>query len=282
MDVGRRAMLALSVSGVAIGAASKAASPVIAIGGVAGFADLADANGTARLRRQANVRLYIHNTAWIAASPALRRRVLSVFGSSAPCDIELGEVDDAAGWFAGAWRELYLAYGVRPGRAHVNVSSLEAAWETYVHVARQAGFRSVSPILTPNLREFRRGAFDAPVWSNKRDAARAGGGITTDSPVTTYFDMPEAYRKYVAAELAWARSHGLWSAFIVSPGRSGQRFASLLKAQHADLKRRGCAPDEYIVENYEPNPPSSYVNMVGSEAQANSIAGVSLWLRMAT
>ena len=244
----------------------------IAVGGIAGFSDLADPANSAALRKLGGTMLYIHDYVWTRTSVAKRRAILANFDG--PADVEFGLVADAQGWFGSVYREDYQALGVRGQRGHVNVlaQNLQSDWRPFVDAARAHGFLSLAPILAPNQGEYRYAPFQDAQWQPYRDAARYGGGLTIDAPVDLFLSQPDAYRTFVETEIRWARAEHLHTAFILSPGNAALHFEAETIAVADRLRAAGTLPDEFIVETYEGGRPG-YPNSVGNDADPQSIVG---------
>lgn len=256
------------------------ARPSVAVGGVAGFADLADPAASTRLRehRARSVILYIHDYAWTRSLVADRRKVLALFGQGQ--DVEFGLMPDPSHWFHTVYRTQYTALGVTGHRGHVNGVKKRSItnWRRFVDAARQQGFVSIAPVAAPNSGQYVEFPFASSYWDFLRAAAVYGGGLTTDCPSDFFLTQPAGYRTFVMQELRWGKSAHLHTAFIVSPGQSGVDFLARTQDVLAELQTHGALPDEFIVENYEATPRRDYPNVVGPEGQKGAVASVALWL----
>ncbi|WP_428395668.1 hypothetical protein [Lichenicoccus sp.] len=251
----------------------------IAVGGIAGFSDLADPANSAALRKLGGTMLYIHDYVWTRTSVAKRRAILANFDG--PADVEFGLVTDAKGWFDSVYQDDYLALGVRGQRGHVNVlaRNLQSDWRPFVDAARARGFLSLAPILAPNQGEYRTAPFQDLRWQPYRDAARYGGALTIDAPVDLFLSQPSAYRIFVETELRWARAEHLHTAFILSPGNAAWHFEAETIAVADQLRAAGTLPDEFIVETYEGGR-QGYPNRVGNDTDPQSITGTARLLAL--
>lgn len=239
----------------------------IAVGGIAGFADLARPAMSDAFRQETDAALYIHDYVWSRTDSVIRRAILDVF--NAPADVEFGLVADAETWFASAYRTEYEDLGVRPGRGHVNLLSeqLAADWKPFVDAARRRGFKSIAPVITPNEQEFVNNPFESKNWQVYRDAASYGGGLTVDSPAEFFLNQPEAYRTFVVQEVQWARSMMLHTSFIISPGGVTGSFTQNADDVINHLVKNNGLPDEVVVENYSVAPSADGGRPTGNQGE---------------
>lgn len=256
--------------------------PKIFVGGVTGFSSLGDPENSRRLRSTCQAALYVHGYVWTRSSDAERKAVLAAF-AGAPMEVELGMVNNPSSWFEQGYRKKYVQAGVRAERAHVNgfKEARMDIWRQFVETGRKYGLKTISPIFSPNSRQYAHAAFKEGQWDFLREGARLGGGLTTDSPPGYFLAQPQAYQDFVMDELQWANTEGLHSTFIVSPGKSGPRFLEDTQRTVEILAKRKALPKTWVVENYDPKADPGYVNRIGSEEEADSVLGVSLWLAKA-
>ncbi|MGI4829118.1 MAG: hypothetical protein ACRYFU_13130 [Janthinobacterium lividum] len=243
---------------------------------MAGFAQLSSPTSSERLRRYPQVSLYIHDYSWTRLDPHIRRKILALFPKRQ--DVELGMMASPPGWFATVYAHQYAELGVAGRAAHVNgvLAYPMDVWKEMVASARHNGFSSIAPIMSPNSGQFASYPFDSSHWDYLRLAALIGGGLTTDSPSRFFLEQKPEYRQFVEQELIWAKQHHLHASFIVSPGTSGTNFRAQTDEVVSELQKAGAIPDEFIVENYEPDPKPGYVNIVGGEDQNSTVASVAL------
>jgi hypothetical protein len=104
-----------------------------------------------------------------------------------------------------------------------------------------------------------------------------------DSPPSFFLRNPIGYQRFVEDELRWARAEGLVATLIISPpGGSGGDFAAYTKLMLRQLSSENALPTAYVVENYRSHPPPDFRNLVGSESDIQSVAGVALWVAQNT
>jgi|GEM_PF-6024358 len=258
-------------------------NPIVALGGLPGFDKLTDPASLARLRGNSRFKLYIHNSAWLRLSDAQRRSVIANSGAAGVSpDIELGGWPDPKHWFDHEWKRDYASFRFQPRRGHVNINKWNT-WGDYTTIARENGFISLAPVVTPNHGQYVRGMLSsAPYWSLFREACRLGGGVTADIPVDFYFHQPEAYRTFIADEIIWAKTSNLWTTAILSPGAASRdTFMNLLMRQVADLAARGAYPDEYVVENYNTMSKPGIAELADGDLP-NTLNHAALWLLVNT
>ncbi|AIO32076.1 hypothetical protein [Burkholderia pseudomultivorans] len=252
----------------------------IFVGGVTGFDSLADPSNTALLRKTCRVGLYVHGYVWTRTPADEHKAVLSVFKDT-PMEVELGLAGDAQGWFEHGYKPKYIDQGIRTKRAHVNGLDSEDrldVWKRFVGVARTYGLETISPIFSPNSRQYMTASFSSPIWNFLREGATIGGALTTDSPPHYFLQQPDAYRQFILDELTWAKHNGLRATFIISPNNSGMKFLDDTKRTVEYLVKHNAVPDAWIVENYNAGANPAYANKIGSESNEQNILGVALWL----
>lgn len=252
----------------------------IFVGGVTGFESLGNPENTQLLRKTCRVGLYVHGYIWTRTSAEEHKSVLSVFKDT-EMEVELGLAGDANTWFEQGYKEKYINQGIQTKRAHVNGLDSEDrldVWKKFVTIARSYGLETISPIFSPNSRQYLTASFSTSVWNFLREGATLGGALTTDSPPHYFLQQPEAYRQFVLEEISWAKRKGLRTTFIISPNNSGTKFLEDTQRTLDYLKNKNVMPDAWIVENYNANSNPSYANRIGTESNAQNILGVALWL----
>ncbi len=253
---------------------------LVAVGGISGFTDLANPANTYALEA-CHVRLYLHRVAWERTLPGTREAILGVFKNAGSPVVEIEMHSNPTIYFRGYFTQQFLASGVVSREAHVNYFSVEhpfAEWTNFVDAGRAVGLSIVAPIFSPNNGQFQRGSFVSPIWDKVRMAAIYGGGLTLDPPSDFFLAQSYDYRRFTLDEIRWANVHHLRSTVIVSPGKSRGNFLYDTERFVSILKAAGAQPTQYVVENYEPRPDSTYQNSVGSEQGGNSVAAVALWI----
>jgi hypothetical protein len=252
----------------------------IAVGGTAGFEAMEDPANTERLRATCRVRLYLHDYGWNnLPTPQARDSVLKAFAGTGPAAVELGAVKHPDQYWGNYYTKIYLRRGVIADQAHINAATTVSMdnWKTFVDGGKTVGLKVVSPVFAPNTNQWKGAPFTDPKWDDIRARASYGGGLTVDSPPSYFLSQPPDYRTFVEAELRWARNHGLQATLIMSPSISGPSFGPDAVKVLDQLTEDKSLPTFLIVENYRPLPVDpSYVNVVGSENNPNSINGVAL------
>lgn len=267
----------------AFGAACDRQVRPITVGGVTSFDTLADPAASARLRASGMVGLYMHATAVQAAhDDGQLVGILSTFRNTGPLTLEMGlqttprQVQSLLLHWIPA-----MTGGVAANEMNVNgldaiVDAKQLAqWKYYVKVARSAGFKTISPVFSPN------GGnetlhFADPVYDRMREAARYGGGLTTDAPPGYFLGRGAAYQQFTADEIVWANTHGLRSTAILSPW--GNAFRQDAAAMLSILRRQRALPCNYVVENYNIKMSASSPVAIGYETGRDTVTGVALWL----
>lgn len=256
----------------------------IAVGGVDGFASLANPANTTILRASCEISLYIHDYIWTRLPPGhgTRRKILQIFKTTGPAVLELGASPDAAAYFGPYYRHNYTAHRVVAHIANINGAEnlTLPQWKAYVAAARTDGLKILALDWAPNGPIFwHHGKIDRKIWNRIKHRAAIGGGLTVDAPPSFFFSYTPDYRRFVVHEIQWTKAHHLLSTLIISPNVAGIRFLADTQQMIAYLKARHALPDHYIVENYAPLPvPKHLINLVGAETDSRSITGVALWL----
>ncbi len=267
-------------------AASRAGTCVFA-GGVAGVQALADASHSTAFRA-AGGGLYLHNNGWAALTPAQQRQVLDAFAGR-PIGIELGFNPSAEAW-AKRYQSGYAAMGIIPEFITANAFDKNnhptpEQWTHYTQVLRKQGGVPESTLILPTF-EYANFAPNIPkiVDTNVsrtpefQALIRAAGGITLDSPPGYFFGREQNYRDWIVDAIVWTQKAGLRVVLIVSPHRSGERFAEDTAKMIAYLSDCNALPDTFVSENYEAKPASDYPNLVGPETLPYTALGVGLQL----
>lgn len=253
----------------------------ILVGGTVNLSDLENPGNLQSLLTDCKVGLYIHDYAWTRLPDnSDRQKVLKTFEGRTTA-VELAATSKADQYWDQYYQQQYAAYGLTPSAVHINGSlklSLDQ-WKRYVDAARRNKVNIVSPVFTPNGGKWRDDPFSSPTWDLVKNMAIYGRGITLDSPPSFFIRSEDGYRKFVMDELRWARTAGIESTFIISPGNSGTQFLADTKKLLNAIRVCECWPDLIVVENYEPLPARvSYANPIGNEQNGNSILGVGKWL----
>jgi hypothetical protein len=254
---------------------------IIAVGGIYGFRDLVDPKNTQSLRSSCRVRLYLHRWSWTRTAGSDQNIILSNFKSVGRPIVEIDMKPDPKSYFQGFYTNTFVDHGVRSNEAHVNgfvYTDPVSEWKRFVDQARMVGLSTVSVVFSPNSDQFRIGNFGSAVWDTLRTAALYGHGITIDAPADFFFLEGSRYEQFIFDEIRWANKHNIQSAFIVSPGHSGDAFGNLTRQLVEVLAGQHALPSEFIVENYDAYPKQPYPNRVGSEHDSLSETGVALWI----
>lgn len=288
-----RPIRTLSAFGLAITAAALTVSPAsacsdhtkpIAVGGVDGFASLANPANSAILRKSCKVSLYIHDYIWtrLKHGNTTRQKILNVFKGTGPAMLELGASANASAYFGTYYKQTYLARGVIAHIANINGAGglTLPQWRAYVAGGRADGLKILAPVFAPNVNQlWHHGKIDRHVWDQNKRRALIGGGIAIDAPPSFFFWYTPDYRHFIVHEIQWANQNHLRSILIISPNTARRRFLSDTQLMVAYLRKRNAIPTNYVVENYDPLPwPKNFLNLVGSETSPYSVTGVALWM----
>ncbi|XAM01487.1 hypothetical protein OT109_08830 [Phycisphaeraceae bacterium D3-23] len=260
-------------------------APAVFTGGVAGVADLADPDHSARYRA-AGGGLYLHNNGWQALTDAQRQRVLDIF-DDAPIAIELG-FNPIAGW-PGLYEREYLRYGIEPDLIAANAFDRNnlptpEQWARYTRGMRAAGVGDDTRIL-PTFEYANFGENLATLTDNTlsrredfQQIADAAGGIVLDTPPQFFFEREQAYRDWVLDAIRWCNAQGHHCVVIVSPHHAAERFPEFVDRFVSYLEEHEAEVDAWVSENYHADAPDDYANVVGDEDEPATTLGVGLRL----
>ncbi len=259
----------------AVGQTRCSGQPHVTVGGVTGFASLADPAATRQLRASCDVGLYIHAEGWKPLDAATRARILAAFHDTGPAVVELGYANTPGGYFKNFYRPELIEQGVQADTALINGLCHDGApgASAYIAAAKQTGLSRVAIVFAPNSGQFRTSRFSDPLWDCVRTAAKAGGALAIDAPPHVFFALQAPYQRFVLDELRWARATGLRSYYIVSPNGSGTGFAAESARLFEVLAANHAVPSDVVFETYDIQRTDA-ANMVGSEDAVNSVAGV--------
>lgn len=266
---------------------------------------------------------------WLSLTPTQKEQMISVWGANGPQSLELGWEADGVGW-QNAYTTNYLPEGVVADEVSANISTTDAngfasdtdafatipasnisGWTVYVDGFRNlsnGAISSIYPVYSPNLKgkdssgnavdawleggagpnPFATGSF----FTDVREMAMYGGGITIDTPPQQFFhNIPagtdglgqEHYQAIAEGEVAWANANNLHSIWIISPNTSGANYNTITQQMIRALETNATGsqaniPSEYSVENYGTTASIENNNPIGSESSPNSELGVALWL----
>jgi Ca2+-binding RTX toxin-like protein len=267
----------------------------IMVGGIQGFADLADASNTVSLMATGRVSEYLHWAALLDAStgslvvPGAQAtlpqiaEMQAVFAHSSGSLAELNYDANPSSYFSGLFTSDYTKLGFHPANADVNMFDLwtqtggVAAWDAYVDQARDHGMQSVAPIYSPN------GVPGTFSWADAQfDPIRAmalyGGAIGIDAPPSFFFVQSAQYQQFIVDEIKWGVANGLRVSVIVSPYTGNSTYLADTQSYVQMLVAAGAVPTQWVAENYDVNVPATYPNRLGSEDQVNTVDNVALWL----
>ncbi|MDD2878779.1 MAG: hypothetical protein PHT60_08455 [Acidiphilium sp.] len=256
----------------------------IAVGGVDGFASLANPANTAILRSSCKVSLYIHGYIWtrLKKGSNIRHKILKVFKGTGPAMVELGASPNTAAFFGTYYEQNFRARGVIAHIATINGADglTLPQWKNYVTAGKSEGLKIIAPDFAPNVdQDWHNGTIDRHLWNQNKRRALIGGALAIDAPPSFFFWYTPNYRHFIVHEIQWANQNHLRSILIISPNTARRRFLSDTQQMIAYLTRQNANPTNYVVENYESLPwPKSFINLVGSETSRYSITGVALWL----
>ena len=259
-------------------------------GGVAGVEALTVATNSAAFRADGGG-LYLHNNGWGALNPAQHRQVLEVF-TNAPVALELGfggSESSAAAW-AAACRQNYLNLGIKPAFIAANAFADDnhptpAQWTVYMAALRAAGVPAGTLILPtfefqnfgPNLATLAQNTVSQR--ADFQAIIRSAGGLVLDTPPGYFFSREAAYHDWVVDAIHWTHEHGLKTVVIASPHFSKDAFAADTGRFLDYLRAQQALPDIFAVENYTPDAPADYPNVVGNENRPNTALGVARMLQ---
>jgi hypothetical protein len=269
----------------------------IMIGGIQGFANLANDANVSALIATGRASLYLHWAALCDASrwpinvpgaQATKAQITAIEHNFAASSGSIAELDYASptavsAYFSGLFTQEYTGLGFNANSANVNTEAVPlnaagyAGWVGYVNTARGYGLATVAPVYSPN------GFATIGHWSDAtyavvRQMALYGGAIALDTPPDFFFQQSAAYQQFAIDEIKWGVANGLRVSVIVSPGNAGSNFLANTQALVAFLTNAGALPTQWDAENYDVNVPANYPNNIGAETQTNTIANVALWL----
>lgn len=183
-------------------------------------------------------------------------------------------------------------------------------WQVYVDGFRNLAtdpIQNIYPVYAPNLKgkDANGNAVDAYLeggpgsnpfasgsfFTDVRQMALYGGGITVDSPPQQFFDnvggsgstTQADYQAIAEGEVAWANANNLHSIWIISPSTSKANYTAISQQLVRTLETNATGsqadiPSEYTVENYGVNSNITTYNPIGSEDTLNTQLNVALWL----
>jgi hypothetical protein len=243
-------------------------------GGISGLDDVTNPANIAALVATGTAGLYMHEDAMGAAYeagqlPAIAAAMSGTVGGT----IELGLVSDGVGFFAGWYAEVITANGFRPTEANVNADftspTFTRDWTDFVDAAKASGLQTVAPVFSPNVGDLPADGWDGAITAG----ALLGGALAIDAPPAFFLARGAAYQTFVETEIQWAHQNNLHVNVILSPYQDDATFAADSTQFVSMLSQAGALPDDWSVENY-----SNDAVQVGSDTQANSVAGVALWV----
>jgi hypothetical protein len=254
--------------------------PRVTVGGVTGFASLADPSATADLVKSCSVGLYIHAEAWKPLDDATRAHILSVFAKTGPAVVELGYVPTPEGYFKNFYKPTFLDKGVQSDTALINGLCAEgiAQAKRYVDAARGYGLKRVAVVFAPNSGQYKANPFADEKWSCERDAALYGGALAIDAPPHVFLGLKDGYINFIIDEIRWANQNHVATYYIVSPNASGERFADEATEVFQYFKRMNATPSNFVFETYDIHR-NDVANHVGKETDPTSVVGVTKRLR---
>ena len=252
------------------------------IGGVVGFDDLADPNNTSLLRATGIVGLYMQEGAMGAAWDAGQVGAIAAgMAGTGPGEVELNlqPAALAVDWFTTWWHTIWTNYGLGPTEDNVIIDFSNASWSSdfaaTVAEGRNFGITSFAPIFSPNNTSYALDSFsNDPQYAAIRSAAILGGALAIDAPPAYFFARGAAYQQFTYQEIQWAHQNDLRVTVIISPYGDDASFLADTQAFVASLNENNAAPTEWVVENYNSTDSTS----IGSDLDANSVAGVALWV----
>ena len=194
-------------------------------------------------------------------------------------EVNIQNAQYALAWFQSWWQYAWLDTGLAPNSINLIIDYTDPNWQSdfaaMVSAAQSYGVTTVAPIFSPNLGTDSLASFaTSSVYAALRAAALEGGGLTIDSPPEYFFARGEAYQQFIYTEIQWAQANDLRTTVIISPNYDDADFLYDTEAFVKLLAWHNATPSEWVVENYTPDDP----NGIGSEAVANTIANVALWV----
>jgi hypothetical protein len=248
--------------------------PRISVGGVGGFASLADPAATASLRRSC-VGLYIHAEGWKPIDDATKAAILANFKGTGPAAVELGFTEAPDGYFGKFYQTVFIDKGVNADTALINGLCKDGPDSAlkYIAVAKRFGLTKVAVVFSPNHGQYKTAGFADPQFDCVRTAAKAGGALAIDSPPHVFFALKSGYQQFVMDEIRWANSNGIPTYFIISPNGSQSRLAQESNLLVDTLAANQAVPSNYVFEAYCKLCTDTY-HQVGTENDPTSVVGV--------
>jgi hypothetical protein len=142
---------------------------------------------------------------------------------------------------------------------------MPASYAAKIKAAWGAAAGAIGPYYTPNDGTTYNTPFADPRFDDVRQTLLTAGALCTDAPPQFYLGQPEAYRVWVAAEIAWARAAGVTVVSSLFPMQSANEWADT-QATVADLLARGAVPTTWAINGYYGTPTGQNVpHPLGSE-----------------
>jgi hypothetical protein len=246
--------------------------PVIASGGTnsvdrQGMHDLALASNSASYRAGGG-QLYIHEVGWLRGSEEDRQAIAAlfpkppIFETGWPQAYQVAPSELLPYWPGGAF-VVCVDTSPWPLPAWMPVSAVETVKQAWSGKARFIGV-----YYTPNDSVTWKTPFSDPQFDGLRQALLAGGALCTDAPPQYYLAQTPAYRQWVADEINWATSHGVFVVSSLFPMESVD-FWSDTQFAVSDLAARGAYPNVWAVNGYYGTP---YVptHPIGNETDSSN------------
>lgn len=266
-------------------AANSCADPVPKsyVGGVSGIASLATDSNSDSYRALCGG-LYLHHSGWGPLESTTKDQIIKIFAGRRVA-VEIGYDGSSPGGWINAYMSNYHNLGLRPDYITANAFAEDnlpdvADWKNWIASFRKAGVESGTRIL-PTF-EYQNFKDNIPTLMQNTVSLRtdfqeiiaASDGITLDTPSGYVFGREENYRQWVLDAIKWGHSKGHKVVIIFSPHNTKTKYPEETLRYLNYLKGNDALPDAYVIENYSPESPDTYVNIVGNEDTAYHQLGV--------
>jgi hypothetical protein len=245
----------------------------VTVGGVQGFDAFVDSSATTQLRA-CGASLYVHQVGWgNLPNDQDKKQIAANFAGTGGAVVEMAEATNLASDFGAFGITNIVEININAPTCEVpGVDDSISDWSSWVSMWKAQGVARAQYNDTPNCHF--PVDWNTSTWDDSRTRAQAGGGVILDAPPSFYYNVvPQSYRDFVKAEVAWANGAGLHSTWILSPTSNADFMADTQQlVNEVNALPASQRPQEWALENYGQGAD------LGSETEAGSVANVALWV----